>query len=564
MQETLSLDEYVIPVPSVDTSLLGSTASFLDRLHHFNNMYNTELKVQKSGRWEQGSYAKFKALSKETIQPRLESSRTIRNIFRCDSYNHGQVFNRLSGLDIALKEIREEGVKFFQDDDNVGKEALAYIIDNLNASIKANPAIRVEITFGNPWFNKSRPGGELFSKPVYPKMDCDGNILGYETNPRPLEPCEKSDPSKWYINIAIPIKDVNLDIYDDKEKILYSSEFGDLLIAQTICLKDAVKANRKIASNGGHVNFSINSMFSGVTYQFKSHSRLEHPFISRDRSGDGDQTVRRQAHQYGTGNTCFGGYEDALLSGLASGVLNPCIPLLQRWASYYPKYNVNPLNRYHMSMFGKPWAVGKHEWTVEPSNCESQVSMYPEELSKLGFIDTFCSDCQLIDSCTVYSKWTEEPVVFEPQTEEEETEWDLFIFKTWETYQQHLTCIADTSEEWESSLKRKYISIALMARNGKIHDVFQAFNVNNRGRGFKSNEEYEAISEAYTNNASNFTISDFIEFFYYCEEIYYKHKRDEMENVDSEDIITLRIHHIARQRMAHTPESEIGTFANRI
>ena len=181
MQEVLELDEqpymYTLETPPVSASMLGSTAGFLDRLDSFNSRYNTDLEVQESARWQQGSYPKFKELAKRIAQPRIDISRTIKTIFRTDHYNVGNVANELLRLDSRLKDIRSQGIKFFQDEDVEGQLALDTLMTNLNQSIIDNTGISIEIS-RTPWFNRDFcHGSSSINKPSLPTMDRNGNIL---------------------------------------------------------------------------------------------------------------------------------------------------------------------------------------------------------------------------------------------------------------------------------------------------------------------------------------------------------------------------------------------------
>tara|TARA_R110002051_G_scaffold246350_1_gene305952 strand:- start:459 stop:1208 length:750 start_codon:yes stop_codon:yes gene_type:complete len=248
---------------------------------------------------------------------------------------------------------------------------------------------------------------------------------------------------------------------------------------------------------------------------------------------------------------------------LASGRITPAIPILRRWAEYYPKNNIAPLNRYYYSMFGKPWSIGNADWQIHPSTCRNQVESYGSEISKLDFMETFCSDCQKITSCEVNQEWTQIPIEFKLDSDEEVGDWDVFIMETWLEYGDSLSRRYQDLEKWEDYLQSLFILCKREVLRGDGMRIFNQFNVNGFGAGFHTTTEFNTICED-MKNLDNFTASDFIFYFRTSEEIYYTSLKDEYELCCEEDVKIIRIHHMARQRAQHVPESELTTFATRI
>ena len=561
MQEVLELDEqpymYTLETPPVSASMLGSTAGFLDRLDGFNDRYKTDLEVQESARWQQGTYPKFKALAKRLAQPRIDISRTIKTIFRTDHYSVNNVASELLTLDSKLKDIRSQGIKFFQDEDVEGQLALDTLMNNLNQSIIDNPAIRIEVS-RTPWFNRDYCQGAFSRhKPSLPGMDKNGNILVHHLDPR--EEKDTDNPKDWFINIAIPLNDVVVNVSVDNEKVIHSYDYGDLVVCQTVSIKDAVMITRRVQNDTAR-NMRIDGLFHGFTHKFPKYSALHHPFVS---SSSQDRSMMEQSTSYATGNSCFGTFQSQILCMLASGRITPAIPILRRWAEYYPKNNIAPLNRYYYSMFGKPWSLGEAEWSVHPSTCRTQVESYGSEISKLDFMETFCSDCQKITSCEVNQEWTQIPIEFKLDGDEEVGNWDVFILETWLEYGDSLSRRYQDLGEWENYLQSLFILCKREVLRGDGMRIFNQFNVNGLGAGFHTSTEFNKICED-MKVLEHFTASDFIFYFRTSEEIYYTSLKDEYELCCEEDVKIIRIHHMARQRAQHVPESELKTFATRI
>ena len=566
MQEQLELDEqaymYTLETPPVSASMLGSTAGFLDRLDGFNSRYDTDLEVQESGRWQQGTYPKFKELAKRISHPNMDKSRTIRTIFRTDHYNVGNVSNELTKLDSQLKDIRSQGIKFFQDEDVEGQLALDTLINNLNQSIIDNPTLRIEVS-RTPWFNRRYCNGRNSSaKPTLPTMDRNGNILEHYLDPRPE--VETNNPKDWFINIAIPLQDVvvNVSVEDEnyKTKVIHSYDYGDLVVCQTVSIKDAVLITRRVQNDTAR-NMRIDEFFSGFTHKMPKYSALHHPFVS---SSSQDRSMIDQSVSYATGNSCFGTFQLQILCMLASGRIGPAIPVLRRWAEYYPKNNISPLNRYYYSMFGKPFSLGGADWRVNPSLCATQVMNHVDEISKLDFMETFCSDCQKITTCEVNQEWTQIPIEFKLDGDEEVGNWDHFIMNTWLEYGSTLARRYQDLEEWERYLQSIFVSCKREVLKGNGLRIFNQFNVNGLGSGLEhTTEEFNTICED-MKNLDNFTASDFIFYFKLSEEIYYTSIKDEYAFSCANDVKIIRIHHMARQRAEHRHNSELNTFAIRI
>jgi hypothetical protein len=388
-------------------------------------------------------------------------------------------------------------------------------------------------------------------------MDRNGNILVNHLDPR--EERDTDNPKDWFINIAIPLKDVVVNVSVDDAKVIHSYDYGDLVVCQTVSIKDAVMITRRVKNDTAQ-NMRIDGLFHGFTQKFPKYSALHHPFVS---SSSQNRSMVEQSTSYGTGNTCFGTFQSQIFCMLASGNITSAIPILRRWATYYPKNNIAPLNRYYYSMFGKPWSIGDSEWQIHPSTCQTQVESYGSEISKQDFMETFCSDCQKVTSCEVNQEWTQIPIEFKLDGDEEVCNWDAFIMETWIEYGDSLSRRYQDLERWEMYLQDLFILCKREVLRGDGLRIFNQFNVNGLGAGFHTSTEFNKVCED-MKNLDNFTASDFIFYFRTSEEIYYTSLKDEYELCCEEDVKIIRIHHMARQRAQHVHESELTTFAIRI
>ena len=532
MQETLELTNKLkvngppnakesankLKVPDINTGMLNSSADFICKLNQFNQRYQADIHVQNSGRWQQGTYDKFKALATNALNPRMAKARSIANIFQLYSYDFNNLKNELLKLDKDLKDIRTSGIKFNDDNDSEGKERLESLISNLQKATINHPDFHIEIS-RIPWFHRQE---RKASRPIF---NSDNELKGYNGD---LEKAEdvfvnpvNDSPTNVYLNVAIPLNDINVNIYHQRAKddLLYQYEYGNLIVCQSISIFDAILINRRI-ENQAVRNLTIESYFKGTTYQHPLYSALEHPFVSRSSS---------IYDAYGTGNTCFGDLTNQILSSIASGDLSRTKLMLDIWASTYPKNNVNPLNRYDCSIFGGPLNFKKgHEddsISSNPERCKRQVDEYPDEINQQDFIETFCSNCRFIKTCGVYKDWT---YVERTLTIEERfalTEFGTDIFKSDGFLQAFWH---DDKQEFQNMVESSYLYFARKFEQFSNYEVlFRKLQIRHKGRGkfLEDGQWIDLINEL--DNEVELSVSDFIKWYYIAEEIWYSHFANE-------------------------------------
>lgn len=552
-------EETLIHIPPVDTSLLSPANDFLEELRDFNHTWDTDLEIQPSSRWAQGTYDKLKELSIAVTFPKMHARKQISTIFQPNTWNVDRIGCQVRALDNRLKDFRRQGIRFFDDNDGVGKKSIETLINNLNDSIAYNSDIKVEITM-EAWF-----GGKA---PTYPVLDRDGNVE-YHENPAQqafLKDRDELNPEHWYINIAIPLKDVSLNMMDG-DKLDYASKYGDLVVAQTINLKDAIMLSR-IYNNGKGYQGRLDSVFRGYTYQLPKYQIFRHPFVCY-RPG---HKVADSAHEYGTGNTCFGSFEQNILPHLALGNVAHAIHSLRMWASHYPRHNVSPLNRYYKSVFGKPLEIKTEQWNINPELCKEQVADYPEQLSQDVFIEKMCKNCTLMEKCDVYKLWNNPEIGWHP-TDDELKEFKAFI----KDILAEDSIIRDayvnpinpfTGKPAGPDIYFTYMKSVYLYLQGIVIDnydkglFFERLTINGWGKGNQDEKQFRDDCLA-LESATSFSLTDFIKWYRIAEDIYYHHVANSILGLTGEtDIPLIRSTHIARQRVERV--DTIYTFAKRL
>ena len=562
MQETLELTNK-LKIPDINTGMLNSSADFLCKLNDFNRQWDTDISVQNSGRWQQGSYDKFKALAIHSLNPRMEKARTIKNIFQSYSYNFNALRDKLKSLDIELKDIRNSGIKFNDNNDTEGKERLATLIDNLQKSINNHPEFHVELS-RIPWFHKLR------RKSAWPVFNLENELDGFageaeryaDTFVNPTN----DNPNNVYLNIAIPLSNIQVNIFHQKanDDLLYKYDYGSLMVCQSISLFDAILITRRI-ENKATRGLYVEKHFKGTTYKFPLYSALEHPFVSQ--SSD-------IYNGYGTGNTCFGDLTDQIFASIASGHLSRAKTFLDIWASTYPKNNVNPLNRYDSSIFGGPLNFKKgHEddsISSNPERCKRQVDEYHYEINQQDFIETFCSNCRFIETCKTYKDWTYVERVLTEEEQNTLNEFSSAVFESDGPLQSHWH---NDKQAFQKLMRSTYLYFGRKFEQFETCGVFLGkLRVRHKGRGqfFTDIQWIEAINdlEAF----DSLSVSTFIKWYYIAEGIWYHALGEELgflmegspESTEEEIKISIRRArnvHINLQQRNGTSVSGLNTYA---
>lgn len=583
MQETLKLEQKSIKMPEygINTAMLNSSNDFLITLRNFNEDYKSNIGVQNNGRWQQGTYDKFKELAINAFNPRLKKARNINSIFQTTNYHFNKLRDKLLDLDKQLKDIRISGIRFNDDNDNEGKNRFNKFITNIESSINNHPEIQVEIS-KTPWFNRKYYRDYDNNPPSQPVFNKNGQIIDYDNGDNSGVTGTKDvyldtdNPMNLYLNIAIPIKDVNIKIFHQtaNDKLLYEQEYGDLMVCFTVSLFDAIFIYRRAEKNITMGYRNLENLISGTTQTFPIYGTYKHPFVSQ--SND-------RYHSYGTGNTCFGDMTERILTSVCSGELSRANLLLRMWAETYPKNNINPLNQYGSFIFGVPLNVKKghseDNFFANTELCKNQIDNFTEEISQQDFIETFCSNCKNISNCTVYKDWTYVPHELSDEESILLNKLSCSIYNANSTIQNwgSLSRVDKLVRNTYLFFNRTFHAMPDNGYSRGLNRILAKYCIRGKGNGkFISQDHWDSFLNKIVND-QEFTVPDFITLYHMGETIWYSHISDDHNipiegNVSFEStkeeiksaISILRSVHLNLQRRSRVPSEELKTYASHV
>ena len=573
MQETLELKDRNLDIPDINASVLNNSNEFLIKLRDFNREYDIDIEVQNSGRWKQGTYDKFKAMALNAMNPRLKKARNIRAIFETRQYSFNRLRDKLLAMDNELKKIRSSGITFNDKSDTEGLDRLNELINNLELSAKNNPEIQIEIS-KYPWYNRTYSYNNT-AQPLNPKLSEDGTIYTVSNDP---EVEDTTNPLHLFINIAIPIEEILINIYHQRacpDELLYQTPFGGLVVGMTISVFDAIMTLRKVQNNKSTKSLRLEDIMSGCTYLFPIYQSYKHPFVSRNDN---------MFSTFGTGNTCFGDLTEKILTSIACGELSRAKLYLRIWSETYPKNNINPLNKHTSFIFGVPLSFkkGHSDDYIEndSSFCKAEVEVYGGD--KQDFMDNHCSDCQLVatGSCSVYKDW----IYVERELSDDETE----ILKEFADKLYKSNC---TAQSWGNKYKWRGMIYHTYQYFEKVHTrclekeslslLLGKYYLNNCSDfgAFVKEEEYCSLMNKLN---KEFTVNNFIDLYILGEKMWYsniasehgigiEYNESDYELEDSEvrekairlQIIRIRSAHLSYQRMSGVSENSLITYASK-
>jgi len=571
MQETLILKNKVIEFPEIDSNSLSNTSGFEERLERFNYRYNADLKALNSARWEQGAFKKFKQLAVDLAFPNLINKKNIQNIFNAQTYSLRDAQSELMKLNSDLKQFRVDNLKLYEDDGS-GKKLLDQLIDNFNESIIKNPDLQVNIS-QVPWFKQAY--NKIAARPVI--EDINGTIKNFTRNLSEYKIKETTNPKDWFLNIGIPLKNVEIDISTSRNKTICKVDYGDMLICQTISVYDAVSFLRLINTKSANRRFSINDKMSGYTFLFPKYVKKRlHPFVSKSASWNG----------YDTGNTCFGDLKDQILVNIASGKLNTAKMFLNRWASFYPVNSVNPLVKYDDWLFGRPLNrkfKETHTLFVNNTTCKTAVGSSTE--AKQDFIERFCSNCDYIQECSVNKKWTQENIPLLADEYKEIKELARYIVEQYPTTGKYLYPLErDFIIINGKSIPLKIIDMLTLKYKSIIQDFKEPLSYDDPSHltyrvklqklfnlyelDVSTLKEYDGLYSLDEMYSKSFNVYMFVDYFKYAENAYYNSIAIKTGIDCNQTLKRIRSTDITRQRMNNVsndnPNKDIWTYIHAI
>ena len=428
MQESLRL----IQIPQVDTSRLSSVGEFRRSVEKIERRYDMNLEFNDNARWRPGSYERLKGQVVKALFPQWgkdKGANTIRKLTKNHHYQMTRLANDLLMIDDKLRNFRQTSQSL-----NIEKaagEGQELLNEYMLYLTEPTDGVKVEIT-SLPYFSRHRRSIDRgrnrdniyessWDAPLHPKYDRAGELDKYNINRHQIDGLYKvynlnRNPQRWFINIIIPLNDVNIDYYMDDESKgpLCTNLYGDLVVCFTIPLYDAILNFRmiknwdtKIDNQSSLARKLYTNYISNHTYKFPYVSSIQHPFVH---SGGG-------RYAYDLGNTCFGDFKDDVVMAISTGMMGQLKAVLTKWSTTFCLGRTTPLNNTDSHHIGMPkaWANTRIPDYIGTSIalCRRVVS---DGMKREDLISNFCNNCALSekndsrDVCEYFLRITKPPV----------------------------------------------------------------------------------------------------------------------------------------------------------
>ena len=420
MQEQLILEpstQYHIDNIDLDYTKLSASEEFGEKLEQFNNMYQVDLVATKGARWQPGTYNKLKEWVPTVIYPhwkRRRGANSIGKLLQQDEWRYNNFKQSLNTLDDMLWHYRKEGMELYKDSDiDESKNILKEIIGLLSKPLQG-----ININVGPvPYFGRRLRYIEYnnvlgVDNRLFPILDRDMNITGshnmetYDTMTRYDEQRNRminneKHPGKWYVNILVSLKDVNVSVANVDRTVEYGNfPYGDIIVGLTVDFMTLCTNYRRMQDKPGLALIKTDFIGNGTTV-FPYYHAINHPFIFRMYDG---RPSKSYFTSYGNGNSCFGDLGKEVHQSLLSGNLKLLKTYLKIWASSYTAGTTSPLNGTQTMHFGLPkeWDANvRTHIATDKSICQNQIDY---GFDKEEFKDKFCTNCTLTNECNTYTK----------------------------------------------------------------------------------------------------------------------------------------------------------------
>ena len=541
MQESLKL----IQIPNVDTSRLSTVGEFRRTVQRIERRHNLNLEFNNNARWRPGSYERLKEQVTHSLFPhwsKPKGANTIRRLTKHHSYQCSQLANDLILIDDELKYFRT--TKQSLDGEKATLEGQMLLTEYMNEITRPVPNTSVEIT-SLPYFARKRRSNDRtrdnsifessWDSPLNPEYDRAGELHKYRIGRSQLEELYKvynlnTNPQRWFINIIIPLEDVNIDYYMKTEDagIVCTNPYGDLVVCFTIPLYDVILGYRQIKLSNPKVD-SQHSVYRRLdlryltnhTFKFPYMPSIKHPFIQ---SGG--------RYSYDLGNTCFGDFKEDVVMALFCGMIGPLKAILTKWASTYYLGNTSPLNQTEFHHIGMP-----KEWegTAIPNYMGTNISICRDTVrngvSQEQMLARFCSKCALSEKndnrsiCDYYLRLSKEPIEVPP-------EYLVALDNIIE--QQGLPGLVNTSnlQKVKAIIQTKAIAMWNLVTGGidsNSHDFASLWNTADMGGGNCDWSTFEDMCANFSQNVLEYTdhhnstglARDTYLIYRYCERVYW-------------------------------------------
>ena len=513
----------------LDYKQLSGFAEFTEKLNSFNEQYDMELVATKGSRWQPGTYNKIKASVDNIIYPHWKKRRGANNLHKLLERNEWRYSNfkdELHALDNMLYRYRKEGIELYAKDDlEKAKEELHEILDKFTNS---HDDIKVSIE-PVPHFGRRLRGygthgydddGSLKIARLYPIINNDNEIIGshnegmYDSweayQDTIVENNKINNPGEWFVNIRIAIRDIDINVTNSSMNKEYAKlPYGDLILSFTVDLITLLINYRRLLKK----QHMIKTEFIGtVAAKFPIYEAFEHPFVYRKTQYGNTLDTLSYFNSYGNGNVCLGELSSDIYQSLFSGNLELLKSYVNIWARSFSAGVTSPLNTLSNTHFGVP-----KEWdeamraiiTSDKATCRREVNNYTSE-QKRTFTEKFCSNCDITDRCSVYTRLTFDSICWIDECDKD-------FSQAYAELQYHLKDEVDEKKVYEMFADLYYYKSKPETWN--LGNIERVFNLPSKSYKCKDITDYDSILNAFHKDGP--TMDNIIELYEVMERTWY-------------------------------------------
>jgi len=409
----------------LDYTRLSGFAEFAEKLNSFNERYEMDLVATKTARWQPGTYNKIKDSVNKVMYPHWKKRRganSIHKLLERNRWNYQNFKDNLDVLDMMLYKFRKDGVELYSNDDlDKAKVELHELLDNFtnqcdDVKVSIEPVPHFGRRLRGYGGNEYSDHDSFKTARLYPIISNDNEIIGshnegvYDSleayQGTIAENNKINNPGEWFVNIRIAIRDIDINVTNSNMNKEYAKlPYGDIILSFTIDLITLLINYRRILKD----QHLVKTEFIGtVATKFPIYEAFEHPFVYRRTSYGNTTPILSYFNSYSNGNVCLGELTNDINRALLSGNLELLKSYVNIWARSFSAGVTSPLNTLATSHFGVPKEWDEATRAIIPSDkntCDRQVKEYTSE-QKRTFTEKFCSNCDITDRCSVYTKLT--------------------------------------------------------------------------------------------------------------------------------------------------------------
>jgi hypothetical protein len=513
----------------LDYKQLSGFAEFTEKLNSFNEQYDMELVATKGSRWQPGTYNKIKASVDNIIYPHWKKRRGANNLHKLLERNEWRYINfkdELHALDNMLYRYRKEGIELYAKDDlEKAKEELHEILDkftnshdDIKISIEPIPHFGRRLRgYGSHGYNDD---GLFKPARLYPIINNDNEIIGshnegiYDSweayQDAIVENNKINNPGEWFVNIRIAIRDIDINVTNSSMNKEYAKlPYGDLILSFTVDLITLLINYRRLLKK----KHMIKTEFIGtVATKFPIYKAYEHPFVYRKTAYGNTMDVLSYFNSYGNGNVCLGELSSDIYQSLFSGNLELLKSYVNIWARSFSAGVTSPLNTLSHTHFGVP-----KEWdeatraiiSSDKATCKREVNNYTSE-QKRTFTEKFCSNCDITDRCSVYTKLTFDSICWIDECDKD-------FSQAYAELQYHLKDEVDEKKVYEMFADLYYYKSK--PETWTLSNIERVFNLPSKSYKCKDITDYDSILNTFHKDGP--TMDNIIELYEVMERTWY-------------------------------------------